>query len=126
MVGGRLLGCFFAVPLSLTKTYFSYPYLGQKGFIVIGSFFPGKTVGNLPRKIPLHHLLEDSLAIEKELFMFYIIQYKTPNKIFCISKSTIQINSSDQCFQRIRYDGISSPSAGQLLSLSHAQIFPQI
>ena len=31
----------------------------------------------------------------KEFFMFYIIQYKFQNELFCTSKSTIQINGTN-------------------------------
>ena len=64
----------------------------------------------------LHNLLQDSLAIIKELFVFNICQNIFMNKLFCISKTTIQINCPDHSFQCIRQNRFATSSSGLVFS----------
>ena len=48
------------------------------------------------------------------------------NKLFCISKTTVQINRTDQCLHRIRHHRIAPPSAGRILAFSKQQKSTQI
>ena len=63
--------------------------------------------------------LQNSLAIVKELLVLNIIQDKPVNELFCISKSTIQINRTDYRLQCIRSYRIS------VTSTCHFFSFPQ-
>ena len=74
----------------------------------------------------LYDLLKDSLAIVKELLMFYIIQDIVQDKLFRISKTTIQKNRSDGRFHRIGDDGIPVSSSGSFLTLAQQQITAKI
>ena len=54
--------------------------------------------------------------------MFNIIQNKTMDELFCISKTTIQINCADDRLHRVRDNRRPLPSAGQILAFSEKQI----
>ena len=89
-----------------------------KALAVIRSFFFQKNVCKCLVRMALHNLLQDSLAIIKELFVFHIVQNKSMNKLFCISKTTIQINCPDHSFKRIRQNRFAASSSGLVLSFS--------
>ena len=58
--------------------------------------------------------------------MLNIIQDKPVNELFCISKTTIQIDRTDQGLHSIGNHGITLSSAGGLLALSQKQIAAQL
>ena len=53
------------------------------------------TIPEIPFIPALNHLLQDSLAIIKELFVFHIVENEALHKLFCASKTTVQIDCAD-------------------------------
>ncbi len=89
--------------------------------------FPCKMINDLlSLVISLYDLLQNSLAIIKEFFMFNICQDKFMDKLFCISKTTIQINRADQSLHCVRNNGIPPSSSGSLFPFSKQQIIAQL
>ena len=48
--------------------------------------------------------LDGGFAIKKELFMLDVVHDKSKDKLFCISKTTVQIYGADERFHGVRYD----------------------
>ena len=115
MIGCFLLCRLLGAALSLSDHPFSQHRPDDKYLLVIRPFLTDQFVVQGLLAVSLYPLLQDGLTIEKELFMLQIIQYKPPDKFFRASKTTIQIDSADQCFKRIGSDGRAlPPSAGKL------------
>ena len=51
---------------------------------------------------------------------------KTMYKLFCTSKTTVQIDCTDQSLHGVRYDGISFSSAGVFLAFAQQQEISEI
>ncbi len=89
---------------------------------MIRSFLSYQMVANGLLGIRLHDFLQDSLAIKKERLILKIVQNKTMDKLFRISKPTIHINRSNQRLKRVRSNRIPFPAAGGVLPLPKQQI----
>ena len=70
----------------------------SKAFIVIRACLSYKTVFYPMIQILLDNLLQDGLAIIKELLMLQVIQYEIQYKLLCISNTTVQLNSPKKGF----------------------------
>ena len=84
---------------------------------MVRSFLPDQPVCDRRLEISLYDLLQDSLAIKKECLVLQIIQNKTMDKLFRISKTTIHVYSSNQRLQRIRSDRIPFSPPGSIFTL---------
>ncbi len=96
MVGGLLLRGLLGTALSKTILLFPDADHYMERFIVIRAFFPHQPIGNRLFKVCLDDLLQDSLAIKKEFLILQVLQNKPMYKLFCTSKTTINIYGSNQ------------------------------
>ena len=46
-------------------------------------------------------------------------------KLFCISKTTVQVNRADQGFHGVADNGVAAAPSGRFLALAQQQVFPQ-
>ena len=104
MIGGYCFRSLFRPSGPPADLFLSNECPGLKDFIVIGPFFPQQFIGKRFFRLTLYDLLQDSLAIKKELFMLDVVHDKSKDKLFCISKTTVQIYGADERFHGVRYD----------------------
>ena len=95
VVGGNLFRRFLRTSETSSDLLVPDFYADLKGLVVVRPLFLEKFIDKRFFVLCLNHFLQDSFAIVKELFMFNIIQNKTMDELFCISKTTIQINCAD-------------------------------
>jgi len=93
---------------------------------MIRSRFTNQMIRDYFFKIRLHDFLQDSLAIKKEFLVLQIFQNKSMYKLFCISKTTIKINCSDQSLHCIRCYRFSLSSPGSVFSFTKQKVFTKI
>ena len=93
---------------------------------MIRSLFTNQMIRDYFFKIRLHDFLQDSLAIKKEFLVLQIFQNKSMYKLFCISKTTIKINCSDQSLHCIRCYRFSLSSSGSIFSFTKQKVFTKI
>ena len=93
LIRSLLFRCFFGMSGSAANDTLSNTCTDSKTLIMIRTGLIGQYISKL-LMFSLHNLLQDSLAIIKELFVFNIMQDKIQHKLLCISKTTIQIDSS--------------------------------
>ena len=121
-----LLCCFLRPAFSDSVFFFSDMYRNTENLIMIRSLFTNQMIRDYFFKIRLHDFLQDSLAIKKEFLVLQIFQNKSMYKLFCISKTTIKINCSDQSLHCIRCYRFSLSSSGSIFSFTKQKVFAKI
>ena len=125
LVSGFLFRCFFRPSASCSIDSLPDLHFHSERFVVIRTFFFNQVIRDSLFHISLYDLLQNSLAIIKEFFVLQICQDKPMNKLFCISKTTVQLNRADQSLHRIRCHRRPLTSSCCFFSLSEKQITAQ-
>ena len=122
MISSFLFRRFFCTSAAASDHLTAQPCFYNKLFQMVRSFFSDQLVMQGFSMMCLHTLLQNGLAIKKELFMLQVIQYEFRNKLFCTSKTTIQVNGPDQCFKCIRCNGRTQPAPALFLAFPKKDI----
>ena len=98
----RLLLCrLFCRSFADTELFLAHIGCHNKVLVMIRTLLAHQFIVQVSLVAALYFLLKDSLAIIKELLMLCICQYILGDKLLCTSKTTIQVNGTDHCLQRV-------------------------
>ena len=82
VVGGLLLRCFFRASGSLSVGSAVDHHLDGKVLVVVRSLLACQDIGDLRIRFSLNDLLQDGLAVYKQLFMLRVIHNETVDEGF--------------------------------------------